>query len=163
MNRGHLLILLLISLILAPTLVSAVPSNPITPPCSPLSGTFAFTLFQFTGPTTAIGQGTVSRGGQNIGSFSASYFNIEQQGQGVIQLNGQHAITLGNDTLLTYDEIRLQSDNQNPAVMQASSRLYIVGGTGAYAGATGLLHTGGAFNVGTLEGGIDFKGKVCVP
>jgi hypothetical protein len=163
MTRRTLLAVALITLTLAPNLVRAVPNNPITPPCTLLSGAFAFTLFQFTGPTTAIGQGTVSRGGQAIGSFSASYFTIEQQGQGVIQLNGQHAITLGDGTLLTYDEIRLQSDNQSPAVMQANARLYVIGGTGAYAEATGLLHSHGAFNVGTLEGGIDFTGKVCVP
>jgi hypothetical protein len=153
---------LLIGLALAPGFASRA-DQPIEPPCTPIEGTFVFSVFQFTGPTTAIGTGIVKMGGQAVGTFSADYFNIEQQGNGVTRLNGEHAITLPGGTLFTYDEILLQSDNKNPAVVRANSRLYIVGGAGAYAGATGLLHTHGAFNVSTLEGGIDFKGKVCVP
>lgn len=155
--------LLLICLALLPTSVRGVPNNPIDPPCTPFSGAFAFTLFQFTGPTIAEGKGTVLREGEQIGSFSANYFNIEQRGQGIIQLNGKHTITLAGGTLVTHDEIHLQATAENPAVMRANSRLYIVRGTGIYDGATGLLHTHGAFNVNTLEGSIDFSGKVCVP
>jgi hypothetical protein len=81
----------------------------------------------------------------------------------VIQLNGQNAITLAGGTLLTFDEILLKAEHDNPAVVRANSRLYIVGGTGAYAGATRLLRTHEAFNVVTLEGTIDFKGKICTP
>ena len=99
-----------------------------------------------------------------VAHFSAQYFNIEQKGNGVTQLNGQHTQTfLDGSTLVTHDEILLQSDNQDPAWVQANSRLYIVSGTGAYAGASGLLHTHGALNAATLEGGIDFEGQVCVP
>lgn len=163
MIRRIILAVFLMGFSLTPGFVTAAPVSKITPPCSQLSATFAFTLFQFTGPTTAIGQGTVSSNGQVIGSFSANYFNIDQKGQGIIQLNGQHAITLADGTILTFDDIHLQSDQENPAVLQANSRLHIVGGTGAYAGATGVLHTHGAFNVVTLEGAIDFAGKVCVP
>jgi hypothetical protein len=104
--------------------------------------------------------------GQLVGFATAQYFNIEQKGKGVIQMNGEHTLTfldVAGSTLVSYDEIRLQSDNQDPAWAQANSRLYIVGGTGAYAGASGLLHTHGEANLFTLEGGIDFKGQVCVP
>jgi hypothetical protein len=163
MNRRIFLALLLMGFTLTPGFVAAAPTSKIVPPCTQLSATFAFTLFQFTSQTTAIGVGTVSSNGQIIGSFSANYFNIEQKGNGIIQLNGQHAITLDGGTLLTFDDIHLQPDHDNPAVLQANSRLHIVDGTGAYAGATGVLHTHGAFNVVTLEGAIDFKGKVCVP
>ena len=160
---------LLVCLTLAPSVVSAAPSKPINPPCSELSVTFAFTMFQFTSPTTAIGEGNVYHNSQPIASFRAQYFNIDQQGKGVTQLNGAHAITfLNGGKINTYDEILLQVDRNSPLatesaplVMRANSRLYIVGGEGIYEKASGLLHTHGAFNVTTLEGGIDFSGQVC--
>lgn len=40
---------------------------------------------------------------------------------------------------------------------------YVISGTGAYAGAAGLFITLGEANLFTLEGGIDFDGRVCVP
>jgi hypothetical protein len=164
MNRRMLMIVLGIGLTLALGPGKATANSPLTPPCTPLSGTFIFTLFQFTSATTAIGAGVVQSEGHPVGTFSANYFDVVQQGQGVIQLHGQHAISLSEGTLLTYDEIHLQSDNKNPAVFQANARLYVVGGgTGAYSEATGLLHSHGELNVVTLEGGIDFKGQVCVP
>ena len=154
----------LIGLAAALDLATAAPNQPVNPPCTPFSGTFVFTLFQFTSATTAIGQGEVWAEGEVVAHFSAQYFNIEQKGNGVTQLNGEHTQTfLDGSTLVTHDEIHLQSDNQDPAWVQANSRLYVVEGTGVFAGATGLLHTHGALNVFTLEGGIDFKGQVCVP
>jgi hypothetical protein len=39
----------------------------------------------------------------------------------------------------------------------------VTGGTGAFANASGLLHTHGEVNLATLAGSIDFKGEVCVP
>jgi hypothetical protein len=154
----------LIGLAVAMDLATAAPNQPVNPPCTPLSGTFVFTLFQFDSATTAHAEGEVWVEGEVVAHFSALYFNIDQKGEGVTQLNGQHTQTfLDGSTLVTHDEIRLQSDNQDPAWMQANSRLYIVEGTGEFAGATGLLHTHGELNVFTLEGGIDFKGQVCVP
>ncbi len=158
------LLALLVGLGVASQPGGASPSHPINPPGTPLNGTFVFTLFQFDSATTAHGEVEVWAGGEVVAYGTAQYFNIEQKGAGVIQMNGQHVLTfLDGSTLKTYDEILLQSDNQNPAFMQANSRLYIVGGTGAYEGATGLPHTHGGFDVLTLEGGIDFKGQVCVP
>ena len=157
-------LVLLIGLGVAWQPAGAAPSQPVNPPCTPLSGTFVFTLFQFTGATTAYGEVEVWADGAVVAYGTAQYFNIEQKGKGVIQMNGQHVVTfLDGSALVTADEILLQSDNQNPAYMQANSRLYIVGGTGEYEGATGLLHTHGGFDVVTLEGGIGFKGQVCVP
>ena len=157
-------LVLLIGLGVAWQPAGAAPSQPVNPPCTPLSGTFVFTLFQFDSATTAHGEVEVWAGGAVVAYGTAQYFNIEPKGKGVIQMNGQHMLTfLDGSTLVTSDEILLQSDNQNPYFMRANSRLYIVGGTGEYAGATGLLHTHGGFDVGTLEGGIDFKGQVCVP
>jgi len=44
-----------------------------------------------------------------------------------------------------------------------NSRLDVIGGTDAYDGATGLLHTHGQVNLVTLAGSIQYKGQVCVP
>ena len=120
-------------------------AQPVNPPCDSLARTFVFTIFQFTSATTAIGQGIVYDGDQAVGTFDARYSNIETegntaQGNGVIQMNGQHTLTFGDgSTLVTHDEILLQPENQNPGWMRANSRLYVVDGSGAYAGATGLF------------------------
>jgi hypothetical protein len=163
--------LVLSGLAVAPRLVNAAPNQPVNPPCEPLAGTFVFTLFQFTSATTAIGQGIVYDENEPVGTFDAQYFNIEIEGNtghgnGVIQMNGQHTITFANgSTLTTHDEILLEPVKTNPGWLRANSRLYLVGGTGAYAGATGLLHTHGEANVFTIppQGSIDFDGQVCVP
>jgi hypothetical protein len=39
----------------------------------------------------------------------------------------------------------------------------VIGGTDAYNGATGLLHTHGQLNLITLAGALQYKGQVCVP
>lgn len=133
-----------------------------TPPCDAFSGTFEFTDFHFTGDTTAEGTGLIWDGDVLIGTFVAEYFNIQQKGNGVIQMNGRHTLSFAGGTLKTFDEIRLQFDQVNPAIGRANSRLYLVGGTVDYQGATGVLHTHGSVDFSTLEGGIDFKGQVCV-
>jgi hypothetical protein len=153
----------LFALALTIVLVSAA-SQPINPPCDSLDGRFIFTLFQFDSPTTAHAETEIWSGDELVGYAHAEYFNIEQKGRGVTHMNGQHTLTfLDGSTLQTHDEIRLQADDKNPGWAQANSRLYIVEGTGDFAGATGLLHTHGLANIITLEGGIDFKGQVCVP
>ena len=66
---------------------------------------------------------------------------------------------------MTSDEILLEPVNTHPGWLRANSRLHLVDGTGAYAGATGLVHTHGEVNVFTVppQGSIDFDGQVCVP
>jgi hypothetical protein len=66
----------------------AAPSQPVNPPCVPLGGTFVLTLFQFDSPTTAHAEVEVCSEGQLIGLAAAQYFNIEQKGKGVTQMNG---------------------------------------------------------------------------
>jgi hypothetical protein len=154
----------------APLLGDGV-AQPVNPPCEPIARTFVFTVFQFTSATTAVGQGIIYDAGQPVGTFDAKYSNIHTkgnptQGNGVIQMNGQHTMTFTDgSTLLTHDEILLEPENQNPGWMRANSRLYLVDGSGVYAGATGLLHTHGEVNVFTVppQGSIDFSGQVCVP
>jgi hypothetical protein len=121
-------LVLLIGLGVAWQPARAAPSQPVNPPCTSLSGTFVFTLFQFTSATTAYGEVEVWADGEVVAYGTAQYFNIAQKGKGVIQINGQHVVTfLDGSALVTHDEILLQSDNQDPAYMQANSRLYIGG------------------------------------
>jgi hypothetical protein len=128
--------------------------------CQHVTGAFVFSRFQFTSQTTAVGEGTVA--GELSGTFSAQYFDIQQRGSGVIEMHAHHTITRSSGTIRTSDVILLLPD-QDPAVALPNSRLDIVGGTGAYDGAIGLLHTHGQVNLATLAGSIEFKGQICVP
>lgn len=128
-------------------------------PCLHVSGAFYFTSFGFTGPTTAEGIGFVA--GDLVGGTHAEYFNIEQRGNGVTQLNGMHTIVTSKGTLFTYDESLILPE-RDPRFLRVNSRLYIIRGTGKYEGATGLLHTHGRVNAVTLEGSIDFKEQICL-
>jgi len=128
--------------------------------CKHVSGAFVFGRFEFTSQTTAVGTGTVQ--GELSGLFDAQYFDIQQRGDGVTQMHAHHTITRSTGTIRTSDEILLLPD-RDPAVARPNSRLYVVDGTGAYAGATGLLHTHGRVNFATLDGSIQYKGRVCVP
>ena len=128
--------------------------------CEHVAGAFVFSRFQFTSQTTAVGEGTVV--GDLSGTFSAQYFDIQQRGGGVVQMHAHHTITRSAGTIRTSDVILLLPD-QDPAVALPNSRLDIIGGTGAYDGAIGLLHTHGNVNLTTLAGSIEFKGQICVP
>ncbi len=127
--------------------------------CEHVSGAFVFTRFQFTSQTTAVGEGTLQ--GDLSGGFSAEYFDIEQRGSGVIQMRAHHTITRSTGTIRTSDDILLLPD-QDPTLARPNSQLEVIGGTGTYAGATGLLHTHGQLNLATLAGSLQYKGQVCV-
>ena len=126
--------------------------------CEHVTGEFAFSSLVFTSPTTAVGEGTAT--GDFPGTFHADYFNIGQGPGGPIKADSTHAITTPEGILVTSDEIALIPQVE-PNVVRANSRLHIVGETGTFEGATGLLHTSGTVNLGTLEGAIGFKGKIC--
>jgi hypothetical protein len=140
--------------------VASVPRLSAQTGCQHISGAFVFTRFQFTSQTTAVGDGRVE--GDLAGEFHAEYFDIEQRGAGVIKMRAHHTITSAAGMIRTSDEILLLPD-QDPAVARPNSRLDVIGGTGVYAGATGLLHTHGRVDLATLGGAIEFKGQVCVP
>jgi hypothetical protein len=127
--------------------------------CEHVTGEFVFSSLEFTSETTAVGVGTQT--GDFPGTFHADYSNIRQGPGGPIKMDATHTLTTSDeDTLVTSDEILLIPQAE-PDVVRANSRLYIVGGTGEFAGATGLLHTSGTVNLDTLEGAIGFKGKIC--
>lgn len=142
-----------------PDLAASTARLAATADCQPVSGRFVFTRFDFTSPTTAVGQGTVQ--GDLSGGFSAEYFDIHQLGSGVTQMRAHHTITRSTGTITTSDEILLLPD-QDPPLARPNSRLEVTGGTNAYAGATGLLHTLGQVNLATLAGSIEYRGEVCV-
>jgi len=129
--------------------------------CGTVEGVFRFTKFDFTSATTAYAEGSVT--GDLAGSFVAHYFDISQSGDGVLQLNGSHTITTGGGTLRTLDRIHLQPDTE-AGWYRPNSQLRIVEGSAPYAETTtGLLHTHGRVNPGTLEGSIEWKGRICAP
>ena len=173
MCRYRFVVLALLVLMLLPNPAAATNAEPCKPPCMAVTGEFAFTRFEFTSETTAVGEGTVTWTQCETsvsGTFVADYFNIAPRGNGVTQLNGQHTITLPDGVVQTFDEILLQevrnsplATETDPTVMRANSRLYIKDGAGAYEGASGMLQTYGAFNVTSLEGGIGFRGRMCIP
>jgi hypothetical protein len=135
-------------------------TSPDKSKCSHVAGTFVFSSFTFTSPTTATAEASVT--GDLAGTAHAEYFNIEQSGNGAVHMDGVHIITTTGGTLVTSDRILLLPD-RDPGWGRANSQLRIVAGTGVNANASGLLHTHGRVNFGTLEGSIDFNGIVCRP
>ncbi len=151
--------------VLALTFGFKATAGPVNPPCSEISGTFIFTSFAFLNPelTQAVGLAEIWMDGNLVGHAEAHYV-LEQKGKGVIQATFNHTWTfLDGSTVHTSDEGVVLLDKNNPGWGRINSRLHIVDGTGAFAGATGLVHTHGLANLFTLEGGIDFKGQICLP
>src|SRR2546427_13285382 len=95
-------------------------------------------------------------------ALRGQYFDIEQRSSCLIHMLAHKMITRSTGTIRTSYEILLLRD-QDPAVALPNSRLDVIGGTDAYDGATGLLHTHGQLNLVTLAGSIQYKGQVCVP
>jgi len=143
-------------------LAASVEQHARKPDCQHVRGAFVFASFAFTGPTTAAGAGSVR--GNLSGTFTAEYFDIAPQADGVINMHAHHTITRRRGTIMTSDEIRLLPD-PDPAWVRPSSRLGVTGGTGAYEGATGLLLTSGRVNLNVVPpaGSIQFSGRLCVP
>ena len=149
--------------------LSAPAARRLTPPwlasvpnvlCRHVSGSFVFTSFQFTSATSAVGAGNVF--GDIAGTFSAEYLDLHENGAGSSVMNARHTISTAAGSITTADVIILRPD-QNPSIVRPNSRVEVTGGTGAYEGATGQLHTHWEVNLATLDGSIDFKGEVCLP
>lgn len=147
-----------LTILMSICLVGAAKPASAASSCERVSGEFVFSSLEFTSTTTAVGEGTAT--GDFAGTFHADYFNIRQGPGGPTKADASHAITTPEGILVTSDRIRLMPQAE-PGVVRANSQLRIVGETGMFAGATGLLHTFGNVNLGTLEGAIGFKGKVC--
>jgi hypothetical protein len=150
--------------VLTLTLGFEVKAGPINPPCSEITGTFIFTSFTFLNPelSEAEADAEIWMDG-SLAGYAHAHYIIDQKGNGVLQATFSHTWTFADGTVHTQDEGVVLLDRKNPGWGRVNSRLHIVDGTGAFAGATGLVHTHGEVNLFTLEGGIDFKGQICVP
>ena len=160
MRRTGLTIALVIAAVAASSLSASAKSSRHDGRCTRIAGEFAFTSFQFTSPTTAVGVG-VTRG-DLAGTFHAQYWDIQQRANGVIDTRGSHVLTTPRGTVVTLDEISLLPDTQpNSGFVRPDSTLHLLGGTGSYEHTTGLLRTSGRVNLTTLEGAIAYEGKIC--
>ena len=147
----------------APQSVSRARTD-LLPACTHVSGSFVFAVFQFTSATRAIGDGTIT--GDLAGTFAAVYNLVPAPGNtndGLLRFDATHTITTVGGTVTTHDDILLRTDADG--ITRPHSEITVVGGTGAYAGATGLLHGAGALNLSTQPpgGSIGFQGQLCVP
>ena len=128
--------------------------------CDRVEGRFEG-VFMFTNATGApvTGKASGALTGDLAGTFSAEYFNFVFHDTVATSLHGRHAFFVGGPTagnvLLTFDKILLFPDPANANKVTADSILEIVGGTGIYEGATGLLNTG--------DGGVDFSPDPSIP
>lgn len=153
----------------APIRHEARHSNPgahadVLPACTHVSGSFVFAHFQFTSATTAIGDGSIT--GDLAGTFAAEYTLVQAPGSsndGLLRFDATHTITTGGGTITTHDDILLRTDPDG--ITRPHSEITVIGGTGAHAGVTGLLHGAGALNLSTQPptGSIQFQGQVCIP
>ena len=156
MRRAGLILALAMAVVAASSLPASAKSRH-DGGCRTVAGEFAFSSFQFTSPTTAVGVGVTT--GDLAGTFHAQYWDITPAAGGVIDTQGSHVLTTPRGTLVTLDEIRLLPDTNG--FVRPDSRLHVVGGTKAYGHTTGLLRTSGRVNLTTLEGAIAYEGEIC--
>jgi hypothetical protein len=103
-------------------------------------------------------EGTIT--GDLAGTFTAVYFNFETRPDGTITAVGLHTFVTADGYIFTKDEIILHPTD-DPAVVTSTSHLHIIGGTGQYDQATGLIKivSGiGSFATGVLS--LGFEGEV---
>ena len=161
--------------------------------CTHVSGAFVFGRFEFTSQTTAVGTGTVQgelsglfdaqyfdiqQRGDGVTQMHAHHTITRSTGTirtsdplGVETISAHEfsaaaaarGPTIHESIGQTKRLVQAVGADLGAAFDRAAERLYVVDGTGAYAGATGLLHTHGRVNFATLDGSIQYKGRVCVP
>ena len=103
-------------------------------------------------------EGTIT--GDLAGTVTAVYFNFETRPDGTITAVGLHTLVTADGYIFTKDEIILHPTD-DPAVVTSSSHLHIIGGTGKYDHATGLIKiVSGTGNFATGVLSLGFKGEV---
>ena len=129
------------------------------------TGAGRFSLTALTGPDCTSPVGICARGsylGPVLGSadFIATTLvpTVDTPATGVVLLTGDNSFDLRDGTLLTKDAIVLKTTGAGDFAEVDT----IVGGTGAWAGATGTLRGQGTF---TVQGGGQgsYEGEVCFP
>jgi hypothetical protein len=154
MNRGKLMLLMLIALIvtlgLAPCPMAGADRS--QDHCLNVSG-------DFDGVLTATGA-TALITGDLTGTATSTVLEISPSGDGTLHYRLVHVFVTADGELDTQDEAVLTPIG--PGLYRVNDRLEVVGGTGIYTNATGLLHTHGIANVneGTLI--LRYDGRVCL-
>jgi hypothetical protein len=107
-------------------------------------------------PTGAAGVVT----GDLVGTATSTVLEISPSGNGTLHYRLVHVFVTADGELSTQDEAVLTPIG--PGLYRVNDRLEIVGGTGIYLNATGMLHTHGIANLneGTLI--LSYNGRLCV-
>jgi hypothetical protein len=98
--------------------------------------------------------------GDLAGTATSTVLDISPSGDGTLHYRLAHVFVTADGELYTQDEAVLTPIG--PGLYRVNDRLEVVGGTGIYTNATGLLHTHGIANVneGTLI--LRYDGRVCL-
>jgi hypothetical protein len=145
----------------APTAVQRQPATSVTASraaadCENVSTTAEV---YFTSPTT--GTGTIA--GDLNGEISVVVGEggpSGADGHGALHYSLAHTITTADGTIFTQDEGAFGAIGA-PSLYKANVRYTIVGGTGAYAGATGMLRSHGFVDFGAGRISLRIAGRVC--
>jgi hypothetical protein len=111
----------------------------------------------FTSATTVAGTVT----GGLAGTVTAGIDGLHQAGDGALHVELHHTFVTANGQLNTVDEAVLSP--VNPPDYRMDTRYTIMGGTGQFAGAAGILHNHGDANMGTGHLSLTYNGRICTP
>lgn len=98
-------------------------------------------------------------GGAGIGHGFAWIDALEPRGDGAIHVEMRHRYVIGGSDLFTADLGVLSPIA--PPLFSFNNRLEVTGGTGDFAGATGMLRAHGTVDLGSGEILLAYHGRVC--
>jgi hypothetical protein len=98
-------------------------------------------------------------GGDRIGAALAWIDEVMPRSEGAMGLRMRHKYIIDGSELDTVDEGILAP--AGPPVFLFNNRLEVVGGTGAFDGATGFLRAHGTVDFGTGSIELAYRGRVC--
>lgn len=133
--------------------------------CKSMSGT---THAQATGPSSAAGTGTFTINNKTYENVEfVLNFTLTPNADGTISETSEHVFTIRNNggdvigTILTQD-VGLATPTSTPGVFELTIRLAIVGGTGAFENACGVIDDLGVLDArGIPEVDSVLNGNVC--
>jgi len=133
--------------------INATSAEDSTTDCETVGGTF---LINFIDPTT----GLAVLSGDLTGAVRGVILDQSMNEANIMSLSLVHIIvTETGDMLMTTDEATLTPVVEGLFFMQQTQT--IVGGTGRYDEATGILTEFGVVNMGTGQGVLRYTGKIC--
>jgi hypothetical protein len=147
--------------VLLPLILAASGAEAAT--CKKVSG--SFTLTPLTGPACTSPVGVCATGAYKGGIKASSVFTgtsliqtVDTPTTAVVLLTGDNQFTSGGDTLLTKDAIVLRTSGAGDFAEVDT----VIGGTGQWAGVTGVLRAQGTFTL-AAGGSGDYVGELCTP